>query len=305
MIKKIEILNSRIAILLVVISLSGCGFFSGLSKPGGSTDSAPNVTLDNRKIINATPKVEARSRGGNFTPYTVLGKTYRVMKTAKDYKERGGASWYGTKFHGRLTSNGERYNMYEMTAAHKSLPIPTYVSVKNLDNGREIIVRVNDRGPFHEGRIIDLSYAAASKIGMLKKGTARVEVVAIDPREWKKSKRQRKKDKVAAANASAAALATPAVVASTLDASAKTTTAIQRQYLQVAAFKSLTAAQALQNKLLDSLLALNESTNVVIHPSDQGVYRVRIGPFGSTVESLSIKNAAGLKSFGKMHSVYE
>ena len=305
MIKKIEILNSRIAILLVVISLSGCGFFSGLSKPGGSTDSAPNVTLDNRKIINATPKVEARSRGGNFTPYTVLGKTYRVMKTAKDYKERGGASWYGTKFHGRLTSNGERYNMYEMTAAHKSLPIPTYVSVKNLDNGREIIVRVNDRGPFHEGRIIDLSYAAASKIGMLEKGTARVEVVAIDPREWKKSKRQRKKDKVAAAKASAAALATPAVVASTLDASAKTTTAIQRQYLQVAAFKSLTAAQALQNKLLDSLLALNESTNVVIHPSDQGVYRVRIGPFGSTVESLSIKNAAGLKSFGKMHSVYE
>ena len=305
MIKKIEILNSRIAILLVVISLSGCGFFSGLSKPGGSTDSAPNVTLDNRKIINATPKVEARSRGGNFTPYTVLGKTYRVMKTAKDYKERGGASWYGTKFHGRLTSNGERYNMYEMTAAHKSLPIPTYVSVKNLDNGREIIVRVNDRGPFHEGRIIDLSYAAASKIGMLKKGTARVEVVAIDPREWKKSKRQRKKDKVAAAKASAAALATPAVVASTLDASAKTTTAIQRQYLQVAAFKSLTAAQALQNKLLDSLLALNESTNVVIHPSDQGVYRVRIGPFGSTVESLSIKNAAALQSFGKMHSVYE
>ena len=305
MIKKIEILISRIAILLFVISLSGCGFFSGLSKPGGSTDSAPNVTLDNRKIINATPKVEARSRGGNFTPYTVLGKTYRVMKTAKDYKERGGASWYGTKFHGRLTSNGERYNMYEMTAAHKSLPIPTYVSVKNLDNGREIIVRVNDRGPFHEGRIIDLSYAAASKIGMLKKGTARVEVVAIDPREWKKSKRQRKKDKVAAAKASAAALATPAVVASTLDASAKTTTAIQRQYLQVAAFKSLTAAQALQNKLLDSLLALNESANVVIHPSDQGVYRVRIGPFGSTVESLSIKNAAGLKSFGKMHSVYE
>jgi len=307
MIKKTEVLITRSVILLFVILLSGCGFFGGLSKPGGSTDSAPNVTLDNRKIINATPKVEARSRGGNFTPYTVLGKTYRVMKTAKGYKERGGASWYGTKFHGRLTSNGERYNMYEMTAAHKSLPIPTYVSVKNLDNGREIIVRVNDRGPFHEGRIIDLSYAAASKIGMLKKGTARVEVVAIDPREWKKSKRQRKKDKVAAAKASAAALAAPKAVAATLDASADAviTAAIQRQYLQVAAFKSLEAAQALQNKLLDLLLALNESANVVIHPSDQGVYRVRIGPFASTVESLSIKNAAGLKSFGKMHSVYE
>jgi len=306
MIKKIEVLVSRLVILLFVVSLSGCGFFGGLSKPGGSTDSAPNVTLDNRKIINATPKVEARSRGGNFTPYTVLGKTYRVMKTAKGYKERGGASWYGTKFHGRLTSNGERYNMYEMTAAHKSLPIPTYVTVKNLDNGREIIVRVNDRGPFHEGRIIDLSYAAASKIGMLKKGTARVEVKAIDPREWKKSKRARKKAKVAAAKASAAALVAPVAVASTLDTSASANTAvIKREYLQVAAFKNLEAAQTLQNQLLDTLQALNEPANVVIHPSDQDVYRVRIGPFGSTAESLLIKNAAGLESFGKMHSVYE
>ena len=304
MIKKIEILASRLSILLLAILLSSCGFFGGLGKPGGSTDSAPNVTLDNRKIINATPKVEARSRGGNFTPYTVLGKTYRVMKTAKGYKERGGASWYGTKFHGRLTSNGERYNMYEMTAAHKSLPIPTYVTVKNLDNGREIIVRVNDRGPFHEGRIIDLSYAAASKIGMLKQGTARVEVEAIDPREWKKSKRSRKKAKVAAAKLSAAAISTPAVVtpAPAIEPSAAV---IKQQYLQVAAFKSLEAAQTLQNKLLDSLQALNESANVVIHPSVQGIYRVRIGPFGSTVESLSIKNAAGLESFGKMHSVYE
>ena len=306
MIKKIEVLVSRLVILLFVVSLSGCGFFGGLSKPGGSTDSAPNVTLDNRKIINATPKVEARSRGGNFTPYTVLGKTYRVMKTAKGYKERGGASWYGTKFHGRLTSNGERYNMYEMTAAHKSLPIPTYVTVKNLDNGREIIVRVNDRGPFHEGRIIDLSYAAASKIGMLKKGTARVEVKAIDPREWKKSKRARKKAKVAAAKASAAALVAPVAVAATLDTSASANTAvIKREYLQVAAFKNLEAAQTLQNQLLDTLQALNEPANVVIHLSDQDVYRVRIGPFGSTAESLLIKNAAGLESFGKMHSVYE
>ena len=304
MIKKIEILASRLSILLLAILLSSCGFFGGLGKPGGSTDSAPNVTLDNRKIINATPKVEARSRGGNFTPYTVLGKTYRVMKTAKGYKERGGASWYGTKFHGRLTSNGERYNMYEMTAAHKSLPIPTYVTVKNLDNGREIIVRVNDRGPFHEGRIIDLSYAAASKIGMLKQGTARVEVEAIDPREWKKSKRSRKKAKVAAAKLSAAAISTPAVVAPA-PAIEPSAAVIKQQYLQVAAFKSLEAAQTLQNKLLDSLQALNESANVVIHPSVQGIYRVRIGPFGSTVESLSIKNAAGLESFGKMHSVYE
>ena len=304
-----------LAVLLVV--LSGCGFFGGLSKPGGSRDSAPNVTLDKRKIIDATPKVEPRSRGGNFTPYTVLGKTYRVMKSSKGYKEKGGASWYGTKFHGRLTSNGERYNMYAMTAAHKSLPIPTYVKVKNLENGREIIVRVNDRGPFHEGRIIDLSYAAATKIGMLKKGTARVEVEAIDPREWKQSKRARKKAEKLAAKAAVAAekvAAEASMVVSTNEVDVNTDTQvdagsnaalIKRQYLQIGAYKNLEAAQALQNRLLDTLQTINEAANVVIHPSDKGVYRVRIGPFASVVESLSIKNAAALESFGKMHTVYE
>ena len=304
-----------LAVLLVV--LSGCGFFGGLSKPGGSRDSAPNVTLDKRKIIDATPKVEPRSRGGNFTPYTVLGKTYRVMKSSKGYKEKGGASWYGTKFHGRLTSNGERYNMYAMTAAHKSLPIPTYVKVKNLENGREIIVRVNDRGPFHEGRIIDLSYAAATKIGMLKKGTARVEVEAIDPREWKQSKRARKKAEKLAAKAAVAAeklAAEASIVVSTNEVDVNTDTQvdtgsnaalIKRQYLQIGAYKNLEAAQALQNRLLDTLQAINEAANVVIHPSDKGIYRVRIGPFASVVESLSIKNAAALESFGKMHTVYE
>ena len=282
--------------------LASCGFFGGLSKTGGSVDSAPNVTLDNRKIQNAKPKVEPRSRGGNFTPYTVLGKTYRVMKSSKGYKERGGASWYGTKFHGRLTSNGERYDMYEMTAAHKSLPIPTYVTVKNLENGREIIVRVNDRGPFHKGRIIDLSYAAASKIGMLKKGIARVEVEAIDPREWKKSKRARKKS-AAKATKTTVVLAT---ATQAIDSHVSPDTgAAKRQYLQIGAFKNLESAQALQNRLLESLHVINEAANVVIHPSPQGVYRVRIGPFASTVDSLPIKNAASLESFGKMHTVYE
>ena len=290
-------------LLLFLVCLTGCGFFSALSQSSGSAgrgaDSAPNVTLDNRKISNAVPKVEPRSRGGNFTPYTVLGKTYRVMKSSKGYKERGDASWYGTKFHGRLTSNGERYDMYAMTAAHKSLPIPTYVTVKNLDNGREIIVRVNDRGPFHEGRIIDLSYAAASKIGMLKKGTARVEVEAIDPREWKKSKRARNK-----ATQTPATLTPPATQA-TASSQSSSPASPKRQYLQVAAYKNLTAAQTLQNRLLDALQAINETAQVVIHPSAQGVYRVRIGPFASTVDSLSIKNAASLESFGKMHTVYE
>jgi len=119
------------------------------------------------------------SRYGNPATYKVHGKTYEVMTSSKGYRAKGLASWYGTKFHKQRTSSGEGYNMYALTAAHKTLPIPTYVRVKNLNNGREAIVRVNDRGPFHSGRIIDLSYAAAAKLGIMSKGTAPVEVEAL------------------------------------------------------------------------------------------------------------------------------
>lgn len=127
---------------------------------------------------DATPKQEAYTKGANGS-YTVRGKHYQVRKTHDGYKERGVASWYGKPFHGRLTSNGERYDMYKMSAAHKSLPIPCYVKVTNLENKKTVVVRVNDHGPFHSNRIIDLSYAAAKKLGMDHKGTARVEVEAI------------------------------------------------------------------------------------------------------------------------------
>ena len=128
---------------------------------------------------NAIPKPEARSRYGNMSSYEVFDKHYTVMQTANGYHERGVASWYGKKFHGKLTSNREVYDMYEMTAAHKSLPLPTYVRVRNLRNDRTIIVRVNDRGPFVHNRIIDLSYAAAMKLDMIDTGTSLVEVEAI------------------------------------------------------------------------------------------------------------------------------
>jgi rare lipoprotein A len=134
-------------------------------------------------IPDAVPRAEPRSRGGNSPQYTVFGKTYRVMDEAKGYRERGGASWYGRKFHGHLTANGERYDMYAMTAAHKSLPLPSFVRVTHLGNGKSVVVRVNDRGPFHKGRIIDLSYAAAARLDMLGAGTAEVEVEAIVPGE--------------------------------------------------------------------------------------------------------------------------
>ena len=137
--------------------------------------------IDVSKIPEPVPKVEPRSRYGNKDTYSVLGQTYHVLADVRGYDERGIASWYGNKFHGYMTSSFEPYDMYAFTAAHKTLPLPSYARVTNLDNGKSVIVRINDRGPFHENRIIDLSYAAAVKIGVWPKGTGLVEVRAIDP----------------------------------------------------------------------------------------------------------------------------
>lgn len=151
-----------------------------MSSCGAIKDSAPtNYTKQWHEIPDATPVSVKRSKYGNPESYAVFGKTYHVMGSAEGFQQKGIASWYGNKFHGRRTSSGEEYNMYAMTAAHKTLPIPAYVEVKNHDNGRKTIVRVNDRGPFHEGRIIDLSYAAATKLGVAKTGTANVSIRVI------------------------------------------------------------------------------------------------------------------------------
>ena len=150
----------------------------GLYAPGVA-DRPPPVAIDVSNIPEPVPRREPKSRYGNRETYSVLGRTYRVMASAEGYEERGIASWYGYKFHGRHTSSRERYDMCAFTAAHKTLPLPTYVRVTNLDNGRSVVVRVNDRGPFHDGRIIDLSYAAATRLDMKRAGTARVEVRAL------------------------------------------------------------------------------------------------------------------------------
>lgn len=144
-------------------------------------DGAPNFYVDETKIPNAVPKVEPRAKYGNMAFYNVFGKRYYVMRSSKNYQAIGVASWYGTKFHAQRTSSGERYNMLAMTAAHKTLPLPTYVEVTNLKNHRQIIVKVNDRGPFESNRLIDLSYVAAKKLGMLGHGTTMVQVKAINP----------------------------------------------------------------------------------------------------------------------------
>ncbi len=192
---------ARAAFALTLICLSGCVHrpatrphptgesaapaHAPARAPGGryaqDRDSTPEQVPDLDKIPEPAPKPEPPSQYGNKSPYSVLGESYRVLTSANGYFERGLASWYGNKFHGYMTSNFERYDMYAYTAASKTLPLPSYVRVTNLENSRSVIVRVNDRGPFVSNRIIDLSYVAAVKLGVWPKGTAMVEVRGIDP----------------------------------------------------------------------------------------------------------------------------
>lgn len=160
----------RHPVSVAVVAISACAVLAGCASTGEKREAA--VAQDS--IINPT-----RTRAGNPPVYEVRGERYYVQNSSTDYRERGVASWYGEDFHGRSTANGETYNMYALTAAHKTLPIPTWVEVTNLANGRRVIVKVNDRGPFVRDRIIDLSYAAANELDMIKAGTARVEVRAL------------------------------------------------------------------------------------------------------------------------------
>lgn len=186
----------------------------GLYKPGvrdSTPDYIPNVACIPEPEVTA----EERSAIGNKTPYVVLGKSYKVLDDTRNYVERGTASYYGAKFHGRLTSNREVYDMYQFTAAHKTLPLPSFARVTNLDNGESVIVRVNDRGPFHDGRVVDLSYAAAVRLGITQRGTGNVEVRALQPGEGnllaqKPSRRERRAAEAAATTTVASARPTPA-----------------------------------------------------------------------------------------------
>lgn len=137
--------------------------------------------MDVTRVPDAEPVQEEKAASGNMEEYEVLGRTYRTLDTSEGFSEEGNASWYGEEFHGRATSSGEPYDMYAMSAAHRTLPLPTYLEVTNLDNGRTVVVRVNDRGPFHRDRILDVSYAAAVRLGLVDTGTARVRIRAVGP----------------------------------------------------------------------------------------------------------------------------
>jgi peptidoglycan lytic transglycosylase len=223
-------------------------------------DAAPTTLIDVDAIPPVVPKVEPVTSAGNKSPYTVLGATYHVMSDSRGYSERGIASWYGSKFHGRYTSNGEVYSMYGLTAAHRTLPIPSYVRVHNLENNREIIVRVNDRGPFHDNRVIDLSWAAAAKLGFADTGVAPVEITAIDPAQYQIAMAQQTLESPSPQPQ------LPAPLADLGD----------NAYLQVAALRD----QASLSQLLDKLIPmLNHPIEVLDEKTDLGViYRVQIGP---------------------------
>ena len=178
-----------LGMLAVVLALAGCGSTppakqaSSAPKGGGyylddGPEASPPANLD--AVPDAVPRVEPLHRFANRT-YAVLGNTYTPQTTGKAYSAEGLASWYGRRFHGKKTASGEKYDMYAMTAAHPTLPIPSYVRVTALNNGKSVVVRINDRGPFHSKRIIDLSYTAAHKLGYLGRGSTRVRVESIDP----------------------------------------------------------------------------------------------------------------------------
>jgi rare lipoprotein A len=242
---------------------------SATTIPSGSA--VPQPPPDVLSIPDAVPRVEPRGARGNPPFYEVFGKRYYVLASSEGFVERGTASWYGPGFHAQATSLGETYDMYAMTAAHKTLPIPSYAEVTNLRNGRKVIVRINDRGPFVGDRIIDLSYTAAAKLDMLLQGTAPVEVRVITPREGSGS---------AVPPIPPAAPAPPVTVVNAPAASSPAPSG-KVMYIQAGVFADHENARRRVEVLLAAgieLASLDETTNL------RAPHRVRVGPFASVEE---------------------
>ncbi len=231
-------------------------------------DGGPVDDIDLSHVTNALPKEESWARYGNHSPYYILGGTYHVLDSNENFEQEGIASWYGTKFHGALTSTREPYDMYGMTAAHKTLPLPSYVQVTNLENQKQIIVKVNDRGPFVDDRIIDLSYAAAHKIDMHTKGTARVHIKVLPPFLSKPNE--------------AAPEQNYRYIRGEYDYPDD-----KINYLQIGVFSNEETAKALQLSLVSHV----HNSVLIIHEQNGGspLYKVRIGPLKNFEELESIQ----------------
>lgn len=249
-------MSPRLGVCLIFLFTSSACTFGVPIGERGQTASTPPVTLSGQ---------------GNPTSYVVHGRRYFVMEQAQGFKQRGIASWYGRKFHGRKTSSGEVYNMHAMTAAHKTLPIPVYVHVRNLDNGRATVVRVNDRGPFIEGRVIDLSFAAAKKLGVTLAGTANVEITVVEAGQTEPESVVR-----------TVPLADPLELDLPM-------------FIQMGSFANPVNA----HNLMQNLISANESAIVISRlETDEGLYyRVRVGPLYDIDEANAIVRRLRDKGF--------
>jgi len=253
----------------------------------------PNPPADLAKVPDATPRIEAVRSGGPNKPYEVLGERYEPITGDAPFAERGLASWYGRKFHGRPTASGEVYNMYAMTAAHPTLPIPSYARVRNPANGHEVVVRVNDRGPFHKGRVIDLSYTAALKLDLLR-GVANVEVQRITYAEiragnWQKPANEPTPVFVPDTPPGGPQRETTATIAGAATAPGA--------WLQFGAFARLDGAEGLRQRVAEADLTLLPLLTIV---REGGLHRLRAGPFPSADEARA--TAARLRDEGGVES---
>ena len=268
------------AALLLIVSLAACG-----NAPQRAVESVREDAGRQGSVIPAPP---LRSDRGNPPFYDVLGKRYHVLPTSAGYVERGVASWYGRDFHGLATSSGERYDMHGMTAAHTRLPLPTWVEVTNLANGKRVVVKVNDRGPFVDNRLIDLSYAAATALDMVRTGTTRVEVRAVaPPRDAFRG------------NATVAAVAPPAgtpvaAMPAPLPVVAVPTAEAERMFVQIGAFAQPENAE----RLVARLRASGFSNSTVVNEPGEGrrLHRVLLGPIADSVEFDQV--SARLRAIG-------
>lgn len=244
-----------------------------------------NPPADMMSIPDAVPKLEPYIARAN-KPYIALGSSYTPMTSFQPYKKQGIASWYGRRYHGQKTSIGEVYDMYAMTGAHTTLPLPSYVRVTNPENGKSVIVRINDRGPFHESRLIDLSYLAAYKLGITQKGSGWVEVEAIDVKQYLAQQK-------ATPSNPPSVTATQAITAiSSVESSAEEKNSVNDKplasgnYLQLGAFRQPENAQNLAQKLRQQVTLPNSAS--VTQTQNQGLYRVLVGPFESRINAEQV-----------------
>ncbi|MCP1672969.1 rare lipoprotein A [Natronocella acetinitrilica] len=262
----------------------------------GDPDYGPDYTPDLSGVTEPEPRDEPRSRWGNPETYEVFGVTYRLMEQGEGHVEEGIASWYGKKFHGRRTSSGEPYDMYAMTAAHKKLPIPIYARVTNLENGRSVVVRINDRGPFAHDRIIDMSYAAAYRLDMVDSGTARVRVETL-------TRNLDAEDTTAGTGNGAMRVADSGerTAAPDVRAAPRVQSSVNREdwFLQAGAFGDRTNAERMRARLEAEDLA-----SVVIRSSgDEGPHRVWIGPVDSREAAEALRDRLASRGLGPANIV--